>query len=74
MVNLVTKARRRGSDAEFGAQAGSFNTRGAYADVWGSLNENITGRVIADVEKSDGFRGLSRDINEISPSLIWHLA
>jgi iron complex outermembrane receptor protein len=70
-VNLVTKPPRKGFGGELGALAGSFDTWGAYADVWGGVGPNLAARLIADVEKSDGFRGLSRDIKEISPSFAW---
>jgi hypothetical protein len=31
------------------------------------VGQNLATRLIADVERSDSFRGLSRDIKEISP-------
>ncbi|MEN3294089.1 MAG: iron complex outerrane recepter protein [Burkholderiales bacterium] len=72
-VNVVTKPPRKGFGAEVGALVGSFNTRGTYADVWGSVGPNLAARLIADVEKSDGFRRLGRDIKEISPSFTWSI-
>lgn len=70
-VNVVSKPPRKGFGAEVGALAGSFGTWGTYADVWGSVGPNLAARLIADIEKSDGFRGLERDIKEISPSFTW---
>lgn len=70
-VNVVTKQPRSRFGAEVGALAGSFGTWGAYADVWGGISPNLAARLIADVERSDGYRGLGRDIKEISPSFTW---
>lgn len=70
-VNIVTKPPRSTFGAEVGAFGGSFGTWGTYVDVGGPVAPNLSTRLIADVEKSDGYRGLSRDIKEISPSLSW---
>jgi iron complex outermembrane receptor protein len=35
------------------------------------MGPGLATRMIADVERSDGFRGLSRDIKEILPSFAW---
>lgn len=70
-VNVVTKPPRKGFGVEVGAMGGSFGTWGTYADAWGSISPNLTARLIADTEHSDGFRGLKRDINEISPTIAW---
>jgi iron complex outermembrane receptor protein len=70
-VNVVSKPPRTGFGAETGVLAGSFGTFGTYADVWGGPGPNLATRLIADIEKSDGFRGLKRDIKEISPTLAW---
>jgi iron complex outermembrane receptor protein len=70
-VNVVSKPPRTGFGAEVGGLAGSFGTFGAYADVWGGLGTGLSTRLIADWEKSDGYRGLKRDIKEVSPSFAW---
>lgn len=72
-VNVVTRLPRNGLGAEIGALVGGFGTWGSYGDVWGGVGDNVATRLIADVEHSDGFRGLSRDIKEISPSFAWTL-
>ena len=73
-VNVVTKQPRARFGTEAGALAGSFGTWGAYADTYGAIGTNLAARLIADVERSDGFRGLGRDIKEISPAFSWAVA
>ena len=73
-VNVVTRQPRAGFGSEIGALAGSFGTWGAYADTYGAIGPNLNARLIADVERSDGFRGLGRNIKEISPSFSWMIA
>ncbi|WP_019448046.1 TonB-dependent siderophore receptor [Cupriavidus sp. BIS7] len=70
-VNLVTKAPLSKFSAEVGAFGGSFGTWGTYVDVGGPVSSQLSTRLIADVEKSDGYRGLGRDIKEVSPSFSW---
>lgn len=70
-VNVVTKQPRSGTGAEVGAMVGSFGTVGGYGDAWAGISPNLVARIIADVEKSDGYRGLKRDIKEISTSFTW---
>lgn len=70
-VNVVTKPPRKGFGAEVGILGGSFGTWGTYADVYGAIGQNLNARLIADIERSDGYRGLKRDIKEISPSFAW---
>ncbi|MBI1892351.1 MAG: TonB-dependent receptor [Burkholderiales bacterium] len=72
-VNVVTKQPRRGFGAEIGILGGSFGAWGLYGDVWGGIGENLSARLIADAERSDGFRGLSRDLKEVSPSFAWSI-
>ncbi|MGO4329122.1 TonB-dependent receptor [Cupriavidus sp. 2TAF22] len=70
-VNVVTKAPLSKFGAEIGAFGGSFGTWGTYVDVGGPVSSQLSTRLIADYEKSDGYRGLSRDIKEVSPSFAW---
>jgi len=70
-VNLVTKAPLSKFSAEVGAFGGSFGTWGTYVDVGGPVSSQLSTRLIADIEKSDGYRGLGRDIKEVSPSFSW---
>jgi iron complex outermembrane receptor protein len=43
-------------------------------DLTGPVGDRFAGRIISDVEHADGFRGLERNIYEVSPSFIWRLA
>ncbi len=70
-VNMVTKPPLNRFGAEVGAFGGSYGTWGTYVDVGGPVSSQFGTRVIADIEKSDGYRGLARDIKEVSPSLSW---
>ena len=40
-------------------------------DLTGTVAEGVTGRLIADTESTDDIRGLSRNISEFSPSILW---
>ena len=73
-INMITRQPRSGFAASAGTMLGSFGTRNGYADVTGPIGQNFAGRVIADLEHADGFRGLKRNVFEISPTLLWRLA
>jgi iron complex outermembrane receptor protein len=73
-INMVTRQPRNAFAATAGTLLGSFGTRHGYADVTGPIGQNFAGRIIADLEHADGFRGLKREIFEISPTLLWRLA
>jgi iron complex outermembrane recepter protein len=73
-INMVTKQPRNAFAASAGTMLGSFGTRNGYVDVTGPIGQSFAGRVIADLEHADGFRGLKRNIFEISPTLMWRLA
>jgi len=73
-INMITKQPRNAFAASAGTMLGSFGTRNGYVDVTGPMGQSFAGRVIADLEHADGFRGLKRDIFEISPTLMWRLA
>lgn len=70
-VNIATKQPQPKFGAEIGAFGGSFGTWGTYVDVGGPVSSQVNARLIADYEKSDGYRGLGRDIREVSPSFSW---
>jgi iron complex outermembrane receptor protein len=53
---------------------GSFGTLNGYLDLTGPMGKSFAGRFITDLEHADGFRGLRRNIFEISPTLLWRLA
>ena len=73
-INMITKPPRNAFAASTGTMLGSFGTRNGYLDVTGPIGQSFAGRFIADLEHADGFRGLKRDIFEISPTLMWRLA
>jgi iron complex outermembrane receptor protein len=75
-LNLVTKQPRYNFGLSAGTMLGSFGTRNGYVDVTGAIPylPNVAGRLIADMEHTDGFRGLERNIFEASPSFTWRLA
>ena len=73
-INMITKQPRSAFSASTGTMFGSFGTLNGYLDVTGPMGKSFAGRFITDLEHADGFRGLKRDIFEISPSLMWRLA
>src|SRR5687768_1444576 len=75
-INMITMKPRKDFSLSAGTMLGSFGTRNGYVDVTGAIPyvPNVAGRLIADMEHTDGFRGLERNIVEASPSFIWRLA
>lgn len=71
-INVITKPPSARTLAELSAFAGSFGTRGLTLDAGGPLGPLAT-RFIANAERSDGFRGLNRDIKEVLPSAAWSI-
>ena len=70
-INIVTKKPQAKYNLEVGGTYGSFDTKNGYMDLTGTIAEGVTGRLIADTESTDGIRGLSRNISELSPSILW---
>jgi iron complex outermembrane receptor protein len=74
-INLVTKKPQDNYSLSGGSTFGSFGTGTGYIDLTGPmLGKAVAGRLIVNGEHTDGFRGLKRDIVEVSPSLTWHIA
>ncbi|PTR09629.1 iron complex outermembrane receptor protein [Nitrosospira sp. Nsp5] len=75
-INMITKKPQYNFDMSVGTMLGSFGTRNGFLDLTGAIPymPNMAGRVIANMEHTDGFRGLERNIVEASPSFIWRLA
>ncbi|MDE2367200.1 MAG: TonB-dependent receptor plug domain-containing protein, partial [Betaproteobacteria bacterium] len=73
-INMITRRPRSDFALSTGTMLGSFGTRNGYLDVTGPIGQSFSGRLITDLEHADGFRGLKRDIFEISPTLMWRLA
>lgn len=70
-INVVTKKPQAKYNLEVGGTFGSFDTKNGYMDLTGTVAEGVTGRLIADTESTDDIRGLSRNISEFSPSILW---
>ncbi|HEX5312794.1 TonB-dependent receptor [Aquabacterium sp.] len=72
-INVVTKVPRRTFGAELSATVGSFGTYNTTADVTGPISSQLSGRLIVNTEKTDGWRNLSRKITEVLPSFAWQI-
>lgn len=73
-INMVTLRPQDKFGLSMGTFLGSFGMRNGYLDLTGPMGQRAAGRIIADIEHAEGFRGLSRDIMEISPSMTWNIA
>lgn len=73
-INMITKKPQKKFNVSGGTTFGSFGTGTGYLDLTGPMLNDTAGRLIVNGEHSDGFRGLGRDIVEISPSLTWNIA
>ncbi|MGE5451779.1 MAG: TonB-dependent receptor [Acidobacteriota bacterium] len=72
-INVVTKMPRRDAGVELSATVGSFGTYNTTADATGPISSQLTGRLIVNTEKTDGWRQLSRDITEVLPTFTWRV-
>lgn len=73
-INVVTKKPQAAYNLEVGTTFGSFDSRAGYIDLTGTIAQGVTGRLIADTERTDGIRGLNREVNEFSPSVAFNYA
>ena len=73
-INLVTKKPQRDFALNTGTSYGSFATRNAFADITGEISSSVAGRLIVNTEKSNGYRGLDRELQEFLPSISFDLA
>ena len=73
-INMITRQPQRTPGMTAGTMIGSFGTYNGFVDLTGPVRDRFAGRLISDVEHADGFRGLERNIYEVSPSFIWRLA
>lgn len=71
-VNVITKAPSARPLAEVSGTVGSFGARGMTLDAGGALG-GLPTRLVANAERADGFRGLSRDLREFLPSVAWSI-
>lgn len=72
-VNVVSKAPSFKNSAELYGAIGSFNTRIGSADVTGAIGKNAAARVILGHEESDGWRDLSRKIDQAKATVLWRI-
>jgi iron complex outermembrane receptor protein len=73
-INMITRQPQNAFGLVAGGMLGSFGTKNGYFDLTGPVGQSFAGRLITDVEHADGFRGLTRNIVEVSPSFVWRLA
>ena len=73
-INLVTKKPSHQFGFNAGATVGSFTTRSTFSDVTGEIAAGAAGRLIVNTEKSNGYRGLDRELLEFLPSVSLDLA
>ena len=73
-VNVVSKAPQFKNSVEFYGAAGSFGTYIGSADVTGAIGKNAAARVIIGHEQSDGYRDLSRKIDQLKATVLWKIA
>lgn len=71
-VNIVTKKPTDKTIAKLEVGAGSFDTQRISGDFGGAVN-GVATRLNIGYERSDGFRGLGREITEILPSIRFNL-
>ena len=68
-INMTTKKPEARFGAELSGFTGAYNTRGLAGDLTGKLGGMVNGRAGLNFEKSDGYRGLGRDIKEFTPGV-----
>lgn len=72
-VNVITKQPTDKTIAKIEMGAGSFDTQRVSGDFGGAVN-GVATRLNVGYERSDGFRGLGREITEILPSVRFNLS
>ncbi|MDE2599855.1 MAG: TonB-dependent receptor [Rhodocyclaceae bacterium] len=70
-VNVVSKAPQYKPSVEVFGGAGSFGTYIGGVDITGAIGKNAAARVIVGHEESDGWRDLSRKIDQVKGTLQW---
>lgn len=73
VINLVEKKPQRREAYEVKATLGQWDNQGLMFDATSALSENTAYRIVANTEKSDGYRGLGSKRNEIYGSLLFDL-
>jgi outer membrane receptor for ferric coprogen and ferric-rhodotorulic acid len=73
VINLVEKKPLRQEAYEIKATLGQWDNHGIMFDATSALSENTAYRLVGNVEKSDGYRGLSSARNELYGSLLFDI-
>ena len=73
-VNVVSKAPQFKNSVELFGSVGSFGTYIGGADVTGAIGKDAAARVIIGHEESDGYRDLSRQIDQVKATVLWKIA
>lgn len=73
-VNVVSKAPQFKNAVEFFGSVGSFGTLIGGADVTGAIGKDAAARVIIGHEETDGYRDLSRKIDQVKATVLWKIA
>ncbi len=71
-INVLSKQPQDKTALSVGTTFGSFGTFNGFVDLTGKIADGVAGRLIVDSEHTDGYRGLSRDITEFTPSIRWN--
>ncbi|MFC3032627.1 TonB-dependent receptor [Pseudoalteromonas fenneropenaei] len=69
VINMVEKKPQDQAAYQLNAKAGAWNTYGVGFDATNALNEDWAYRLVANHERSDGFRALSSGRDEVYASL-----
>ncbi len=72
-INVVSKAPQFKNAVEFYGAIGSFGTHIGSVDVTGAIGKSAAARVIVGHEESDGWRDLSRKIDQVKASVLWKI-
>lgn len=73
-VNVVSKAPQFKNSVELFGSVGSFGTYIGGVDVTGAVGKDAAARVIIGHEESDGYRDLSRQIDQLKATVLWKIA
>jgi iron complex outermembrane receptor protein len=72
-INVVSKMPQFKNSVEFFGSAGSFGTYIGGVDVTGAVGKDVAARVIVGHEESDGYRDLSRKIDQLKATVLWKI-
>lgn len=73
VINLIEKKPQQKEAYQVKATLGQWDTHGIMFDATSGLTDTIAYRLVANTEKTDGYRGLGSERNEIYASLLFNL-